>query len=67
MGWNAASLGLIHPLSPSLLTHALLSRLRHHSGAPSYFSGPLGYEAQRAPDGQGGERGSVSLDDFNGI
>lgn len=66
-GMECSLSGLIHPLSPLLLTHALLSRLRHHSGAPSYFSGPLRYEAQRAPDGQGGKRGSVSLDDFNGI
>lgn len=52
----------IHLFSLAAATRFSLSRLHHHSGAPSYFGGPQGSRLKGPPDAQGPTRGSSSAD-----
>lgn len=54
------------PVFAVAVTQFSLSRLQHHSGAPSYFGGPLGSRL-KGPLTAKGARGSASSDDMDGI
>ena len=64
MGWDGTQPANFIHLFSLAVTRFSLSRLQHHSGAPSYFSGPLGSRL-KGPLTSKGTRGSFSAD-FDG-